>query len=205
MPQFFYFDLGNVLLRFSHERMCRQMAEVAGVDVEAMRGALFDSGLEPAYESGAIGTAEFYERLCETLGRRPPLAELSRAASDIFEVNLSIVPLVAALRAGGYRLGLLSNTCPLHWEFCADGRYWLIPGAFDVAALSYELRALKPQAEIYRRAAELAGLTPSEIFFTDDMPGHVAAAQAVGFDAVGYRETAELARELRARGVTFNY
>ena len=31
-PQFLYFDMGNVLLRFSHERMAEQMARVAGID-----------------------------------------------------------------------------------------------------------------------------------------------------------------------------
>jgi putative hydrolase of the HAD superfamily len=203
--QFLYFDLGNVLLRFSHERMCRQMAEVAGVDDETMRAALFDSGLELAYESGAIDTAEFYDRLCEALGRRPPLAELSQAASDIFELNVSIVPVITALRQAGYRLGLLSNTCAIHWEFYADGRYSLIPDAFETLALSYELHALKPQAEIYERAAELAGVAPREIFFTDDVPGHVAAAQAAGFDAAPYTTTPDLVHDLRARGVKLNY
>lgn len=204
-PTFFYFDLGNVLLRFSHERMCRQMAQVAEVPVEAMREALFSTGLEDQYESGAVDTAEFYERLCAALGRRPPLADLSRAASDIFELNLSIVPIVYALQQAGYRLGLLSNTCPIHWEFYADGRYSLVPAAFEVRALSYELGALKPQPAIFERAAELAGVAPAEIFFTDDTPGHVAGAQAVGFDAVPYTTTAELARQLRQRGVAMNY
>lgn len=204
-PKFLYFDLGNVLLRFSHPRMCRQLAEVAEVPVEVMYEALFGSGLELEYEAGAVGTAEFYERLCEALGRRPPRDALARAASDIFELNLPIVPLVSALRAAGYRLGILSNTSPLHWDFYADGRYSLIPSAFETLALSYELRALKPQPEIYLRAAKLAGVAPREVFFTDDVPDNVAGARAAGFDAVTYIGPVELARELRARGVQMNY
>lgn len=204
-PAFFYFDLGNVLLRFSHERMCRQMSEVAEVPIETMREALFGGGLELEYEAGSIGTQEFYERLCDALGRRPPLERLSRAASDIFEPNLSILPVVTALRQAGYRLGVLSNTCPLHWAFCADGRFSLLADAFETRALSYELRALKPQREIYERAAALAGVAPAEIFFTDDIPGHVAGAREAGFDAVPYTATADLVAALRERGVALNY
>ena len=42
-PAFFYFDLGNVLLSFSHDRMCQQMAEVAGVSADLVRHALFET------------------------------------------------------------------------------------------------------------------------------------------------------------------
>ena len=36
-PKILYFDLGKVLVEFSHERMCKQMAEVAGTTPEAVR------------------------------------------------------------------------------------------------------------------------------------------------------------------------
>jgi hypothetical protein len=39
----------------------------------------------------------------------------------------------------------------------------------------------------------------------DDVPGHVAAANEAGFDAVQYTTTPALVAELRNRGVTFNY
>jgi HAD superfamily hydrolase (TIGR01509 family) len=71
--------------------------------------------------------------------------------------------------------------------------------------LSYRLRACKPDAAIFRAAAEMAGCRPAEIFYTDDMPGHIAGARAVGFDAVQFTSARELAAELRERGVRFNY
>ena len=74
----------------------------------------------------------------------------------------------------------------------------------DVYALSYELRCAKPDAEIYRKAASLAGVAPEEIFFTDDMPVNVEAAQKAGFDAVLFRGGRALAEELRRRGVRLN-
>ena len=61
-------------------------------------------------------------------------------------------------------------------------------------------RSRRPKA-----AAEMAGCQPQEIFFADDIPGHVAGARAVGFDAVQFTSAAALAEDLRARGIQFNY
>jgi glucose-1-phosphatase len=76
---------------------------------------------------------------------------------------------------------------------------------FSVHALSYEIGAMKPDIAIFRKAAKLAGCRPEEIFYADDIPGHVAGARAVGFDAVVYESTTQLVEELRERDVAFNY
>jgi glucose-1-phosphatase len=204
-PRFIYFDLGNVLLHFSHDQACRQVAEAMGCSPGAVREVLFSSGLEHRYEAGEMTTPEFAEEFFAALGRRAPVEKLAHAAGAIFQINESIWPVVAQLSAAGYRLGVLSNTCEVHREYFASGRYSLIPAAFSVMAMSYELRSMKPAREIYERAAALAGCVPSEIFFTDDLAENVAGARAAGFDAVQYTTTPALVRELWDRGVRFNY
>lgn len=72
-------------------------------------------------------------------------------------------------------------------------------------ALSFEIGAAKPDAAIFCKAAELADCRPDEIFYADDIPGHVAGARAVGFDAVVYESPARIVEELRKRRVEFNY
>ena len=84
-------------------------------------------------------------------------------------------PLVAQLAHAGYPMGILSNTCPIHWEYCF-GRYRFLDELFRVHALSYRIGAVKPDAAIFRAAAEMASYRPEEIFFVDDLPGHVAGA-----------------------------
>jgi glucose-1-phosphatase len=204
-PRFVYFDLGNVLLNFDHPLACRQMGAVAGVPAEQVWQVVFDSGLNLRYERGEINDQQFYEAFCEQTGTRPDPAELNRAGSDIFSLNVPIMPIVAALDGAGYRLGILSNTGSAHWNWCAKGRYGIIVHPFKVHALSFEIGAVKPDAKIFAAAAKLAGVNPEEIFFTDDIAGHVAGARAAGFDAVQYTGAAALAEELRKRGVEFNY
>jgi len=204
-PSLLYFDLGNVLLYFSHEQGCRQMALVAGVEVVRVREALCDADLQARYERGELTSRQFYDVFCQRTGTRPDYDALALAAGAIFSVNVPMKAVVTQLSAAGQRLGLLSNTCDVHWNYLANGRFSTIPELFDVVALSNRIGAVKPEPKIFQAAAELAGVAPGEIFFTDDIPGHVAAARAAGFDAVQYTTTPALVAELRQRGVRFNY
>jgi len=200
-PHFFYFDLGNVLLKFDQAVACRQMADVAGISAERVREIVFDDGMQLAYERGLLSTSGFYEAFCERSGVRPSLADLVHAASDIFELDAAVAGIAERLRASGHRLGILSNTCEAHWEFCAGSRFPLLDAAFDVAVLSYQIGSLKPETAIYEAATELARANPEEIFFVDDRAENVAGALEAGFDAVQFTSADGLIRELLRRDV----
>ena len=201
---FLYFDLGKVLVHFDHRQMIRQISDLVGLEAGRVRQVLFEDHLQADYECGRLSREGFYEAFCQRTGTRPDAEDFDRAASDFFDLNLEIVPLVAALQQAKYRMGVLSNTCPGHWELCAR-RFRLIAEAFPVQALSYKLGAAKPHPEMFRKAAELAGVAPGEIFFVDDAAANVEGARAAGFDAVVYLSAGQLADELRARGLRFNY
>jgi HAD superfamily hydrolase (TIGR01549 family) len=202
---FLYFDLGNVVARFDHLKGCRQIAEVAGIPPEQVFAAVFDSDLSRRYGSGEISSSEFHSEFCRTTGASPKANRFFDAASDIFELNHSLLPVITALEDAGYRLGILSNTCECDWQRLMDSDYGILPAAFSVFALSFQIGALKPDPKIYRAAAELAGVAPQEIFFCDDILGHVTGAREAGFDAVQYTSTPALVAELHSRGLRFNY
>ncbi len=198
-PRFIYFDLGNVLLFFDHHRAARQMADVAGISEDLAWKTVFGSDLELRYEAGQVDDRQFYDAFCRETNSKPDYDALALAGSEIFQPNFAIIPLVGALQSAGCRLGILSNTSPAHWAYCTGGRYAIIDRAFSVHALSYEIGACKPDARIFAAAAELAGVAPEEIFFVDDIAGHVAGAKAAGFDAVQFTTVPALARAAPAR------
>jgi len=205
-PLFFYFDLGNVLLMFDHWRAARQMAEVADVPVEQVWDLVFaDGGLNEKLDAGSLTTAGFYEQFCRELSCRPDVHVLAHAASNIFELNASMSAVLGRLVAARKRLGLLSNTSDVHWQFFSNDRYWFVPSAFETIVMSYRVKLMKPDPRIFLHAAKQAGVRPEEVFYVDDMPQHVAGARSVGIDAVQYTTTEAFVDELAKRGVRLTY
>ena len=199
---FLYFDLGNVLCTFCHDRMCWQIANVAGVPVEQVMEVLFDGDSQLQFEAGQLDADAYYEHVCRQFGKRPDRKQLELAANDIFSVNTPILPLIERLATAGNRLGILSNTNVSHWQFVNDGRFApLLPGPFEQFVLSYEERLMKPDTAIYQAAIARAGVPPPEVFFTDDRDENVAGARQAGIDAVVFDNVEQLSGELQKRGV----
>lgn len=203
MIDFIYFDLGNVILGFDHDRGCRQISELAGVSEEIVRSAIFDENLDRQYDTGTIDSDEFHRRFCESARCSIGKHELLHAASNIFTPNLAIFPLITQLRSANLSIGLLSNTCEAHWEFVRS-RFSILRSFFSPIILSYEVHAIKPDREIYERAIAESGASPQRCFFVDDMMENVNGATAAGMDAVLYRSVPELVHELERRGVAIN-
>lgn len=199
-PEFIYLDLGNVIATFDRERAFQAMAGVSGADVAAVRQVVM-GGLQADLEAGQIDWAGFHGEFCRLTGTRPDAAALAAAAADMFELNVEILPVVAKLERAGVPAGILSNTCDVHWRHLLDRGWGILPGAFRPIVLSHEERAAKPEQAIFAVAAERAGVAPGRIFFTDDLPEHVAAARTAGWDAEPYTTAAALTDQLARRGL----
>jgi putative hydrolase of the HAD superfamily len=200
-----YFDLGNVLMFFDHRRACWQLAEQTGVDAQRIWDVLFASGLELEYEAGRLSSRQVHEAFLRETKAKLEFDAFALAFSDIFEVNLPIKAILAQLANCGHRLGILSNTNEMHWKLLTDGRYSLMPEVFEQIVLSYEVAAIKPQDAIFQAAIERAGVAPHEIFYMDDMHGHVVGARALGIDAVQFTDPETLVAQMRERRMGFNY
>jgi len=200
-PDFVYLDLGNVIVTFDRPRAHRQMADVAGLTVPALQAALAAGDLEGRLERGAIDWPAFHAEFSRLTGTAPDPARLAEAASDMFALNVAMLPVIAGLERAGIPFGILSNTCGIHWDHLVGRRYAILPGNVVATVLSHEVAAVKPETAIYEAAAARAGVAPERIFFCDDIPAHVAAAREAGWDADVFRSAAGLIDALAARGL----
>ena len=203
MIKTFLFDMGNVLVHFCHERMCRQLADVCGTDATAMRSYLFDEGILADFECGRLSEDQLHRLLEQRYGRSLVLDELIAAGSDIFTLNDSIVPLLDSLKTAGFRLVLLSNTSISHLQWVQ--RQWSVLEPFDHLVTSYEAGATKPHPSIYQAALQAAGCEPGECFYTDDIPAYIDAARRLGIDAEVYTDTPTLRQHLQRRGIEVSF
>lgn len=200
-PDFVYLDLGNVIVTFDRPRAHRQMADVAGLTVPAVQAAIAAGDLESRLERGAIDWPGFHAEFSRRTGTAPDPARLAEAASDMFALNVAMLPVIAGIERAGVPVGILSNTCDIHWNHLVAKRYAILPGNVVATVLSHEVAAVKPEAAIYEAAAARAGVAPERIFFCDDIPAHVASAREAGWDAEVFRSASGLIEALARRGL----
>lgn len=196
------FDMGNVLVHFSHAKMCVQMAEVCGVTRGEMERQLIDSGLQWNFERGRLSPQQLHQQAEALFERTLDFEALRLAASDIFQLNAPIVPVLDALKARGHRLVLLSNTSIWHFEFIRE-RFDVLD-RFDDYVLSYEAGAIKPEAPIFEATLAQLQCPPGEAFYTDDIPLYVETGRQYGLQAEVFTDVPQLLRHLQQRGVTLS-
>lgn len=175
-------DLGGVLVHFSHNQMCKQVAEVYGISYEKVRSIFFEGKenepLGIQLERGNLTTQELHTYLSTVALQSVDLDAFLQAACNIFTPNREMITLIESLKKKSIRLILLSNTSEAHFTFIK--KHFPFISIFDAFVLSYEIKACKPEEKIYLAALEAAGYPAADCFYIDDIAEYVFAAELLG-------------------------
>ena len=193
------YDLGNVILPFNHyqiaEKLSRFCQKGAFRDPQKIFSFLFDlrKGLINRFDVGEVTSRGFFEILKENLGLSISFAEFIPIWTDIFSEDAEVSQTILSQK-GRWKLGLLSNTDPLHFHYVRST--FPILGAFDTWILSYEVGFKKPAVEIFQKAIEWASVEPRKILFIDDVEKHVEVAVSLGIGGIQFISAEQLKKEL---------
>lgn len=196
------FDLGKVIVDFSVEKACLQVADVAGIKPDDVKSWLFDDGLEYRFEAGEFSFSDLHKKFETHFKKTVHADHLRLAAANIFSPIQSTIDILQKLRdiyAKTLPFVLLSNTNEIHWHHIEQT--WSISQFFDHLVLSFEVKSLKPEPKIYEHVLTKISCPPSGIFFVDDVKQNIEGAKAVGLDAVIYEGEHKLRQDLRERHV----
>jgi len=194
-----FFDMGNVLVHFSHDLMCRNIGRLCGWDDQQARDFLFAEGRQWRMERGEMAEEQFHAELSEASGRLFGLNELRTAAADIFTLNEGIVPILHDLKASGIRLVLLSNTSVTHLRFIEEK--FQVLQLLDDRVTSFETGAMKPDDRIFQAALGKSECPPDECFYTDDILAYVDKGAALGIHSHQFTTNESLKTALKSLGL----
>ncbi len=189
------FDLGNVILPFNHyqiaEKLFRFTKNVDFQDPKKIFSYLFDfkHGAINGYEVGKVSSLGFFQSLKEHLQLTLSFEEFIPIWNDIFWENLEVSEIIRSLK-GKKRLGLLSNTNPLHFDYILST--FPVVQVFDKWLLSHEVGFKKPALEIFEKAIEWAGVEPEKVLFIDDMKTHIEVAISLGMRGIHFTSCEDL-------------
>jgi putative hydrolase of the HAD superfamily len=196
------FDLGNVILPFNHYQIAEKLVPFSSrherPDPAILFSYLFDlhQGLVNEYETGRLSSQSFFDSVRKAFDLQLSFDRFVSIWNEIFTEDHEVSALIRSLK-GKRKLGLLSNTNPLHYEFIYS-RFPIVR-SFDRCILSHEVGSKKPAAEIYREAIRWASVAPEKILFIDDAQRNIDGAAALGIQAIRFISAQKLKEELAAR------
>lgn len=194
-----FFDLGGVLVNFSHEKMCANLAQFCQLELSAVRRAVFEDPISEQYEKGVIDSHALHRYFCSLTGSALDFYGLMEAISQIFSPKNETITLLEQLKKQKVSLFLLSNTCEAHfWHIQKQFSFLEL---FDGVVLSYEVKARKPEKKIYEIALAMANTAAENSFYTDDILEYVKTASEIGIHSHHFQGAEGLSKALKDVGL----
>ena len=193
-----FFDVDFTLIypgpTFQGEGYARFAAQY-GIDIDRARfpqavraaSSILDEAQEHVYDAGVF--VRYTRRIIEAMGgsgnRLDDCAEeiyREWAGNQHFFLYDDVAPVLRALAARGFKLGLISNS---HRCLSSFQQHFELDGLIAAAVSSSEHGYMKPHPSIFEAALTLAGVTASESVMVGDSLSHdIEGARRVGMKGI---------------------
>ena len=189
------FDFGGVLLRTEDPGGRRRWEKRLGLQTGELDRIVFGSGTTDRSMVGLATQDDVWQRVAARLGLDDEtLQELRRDFWSGDQLDVELVQFVRGLHRR-YKTAILSNAWPGARQ--AFVQRFGLGDAVDEIIVSSEECIAKPDARIYRIAAERLGVAPQEVLFVDDMEENVEAARAIGMRGIRFSNTRQAVAEIQ--------
>lgn len=191
------FDIGGVLVRTRDQSGRRKWETRLGLSPGGAESLVLNSEMGFRAQRGEITTAELWDWVRDHLQLDE---ELDAFREDFWggdTVDEALVALIEELRPN-YRMAALSNAADSLLESLAS--YNLLD-KFDLVVGSAFEGVMKPDPAIYLTTLRRLGVEAAEAVFIDDAPANVAAAAALGIQAIRFTPETDLRAELSRLGL----
>jgi len=198
------FDFGQVLSLPADPAVWQQMLTLSGLSEADLQREYWAHRHD--YDRGTFNSQTYWKAVAagsETTFTPDQIAALIAADVNLWSrLNLPMVEWAQQLQRAGIRTGILSNIGDAMAEGLIAKFDWI--SAFDHCVWSYSLKLAKPEAAIYRCAAEGLATDPSQILFIDDKIENIEAAESIGMQAIQYHlNHPAFEQELRHRNLAY--
>jgi putative hydrolase of the HAD superfamily len=189
------FDMEGVLSHYDRSARTDRMSQITGKPPEAVRHAIWDSGLEARADAGQISDDEYLRELGDLLGCTVSRDDWLTARHASITPNTETLA-VAAHLAARHKIAVLTNNCRL----VTDHIGYLNPPVAQLFGAhvypSAAFGAAKPDAEAYLGCVRHLGVDASETLFIDDSDANVTGAIDAGLHAYRFVTAEALSEEL---------
>jgi putative hydrolase of the HAD superfamily len=193
------FDIGRVLVRVDVGRAMPGLAVGLSLSAAELWSTIEKDPRWLDWQEGRITPRDWHLHLTRRLGSSLTFEQFVETWNLALDPKpIQDITLFQKL-SRRYRLGLLSNTDPIHVAHM-EHNYDFFP-FFPVRVYSCSVGASKPNPFIYRETLRACKAQAGEALYIDDVAEYVEAARHLGLAGIHYQSPTQLANELERRGV----
>ncbi|MFI3264661.1 MAG: HAD family phosphatase [Rikenellaceae bacterium] len=178
------FDLGGVVIDLDRQRCVDSFTRIGFPEADKLVDCYHPADFFNKLERGQLSEDEVFDIIREKAQKEIHNEDIRKAYGDILiEIPLYKLRLIESLKNQGYKIYALSNINPIVISkvrdlFSIDGKK--MEDYFDKLYLSYEVKSLKPDPEIFEILISDSGVKPEETLFIDDSEHNISAGQKFG-------------------------
>ena len=193
------FDIGRVLVRVDVARAMQGLATGSSLTPSELWSAIEKDPRWADWQEGRIAPHDWYLHLAQRLGGRLSFEQFTEAWNRALDPAPIHNDAFFEKLSKRYRLGLLSNTDPIHVRHL-EGTYSFF-AFFPARIYSCVVGASKPNPLIYRQALRAVKVQAEQALYIDDVAAYVEAAKHLGLGGIQFQSPAQLASDLKTLGV----
>ncbi len=194
------FDIGRVLVRMNVSGAVKSFAPDVSLSPEETWNAIQKDPRWQDWQEGRISPHDWHLHLSKRFGSSLTFVQFTEAWNHALDPKpMQDNSLFESLRKN-FRLGLLSNTDPIHVAHLEATFDFFRFFPKSVRTYSCVVRASKPSPLIFRDALKSLRVKAENATFVDDVEAYVAAARSLGLQGIYYQDPNQLRTDLNAIG-----
>ena len=193
------FDIGQVLAAFRWKEFINELGYEEQINNRIAKATV----LSPYWnevDRGEKSMAEIIE-LCISLD-----PQIEQEIRSFFSDRRNMVvefdyseELVRTLKEQGYQVFLLSNYGEENFMYVKNVFKFI--SLVDGGIISYQIKKIKPEPEIYQALIDKYNINPEESVFLDDLEKNIEGAKAFGFQTILFQNLKQAKEDLRKKGI----
>ena len=189
------FDLGRVLFDFDYNIALDKIKDRITTSPQKVINALFYEDFGTDFEKGLVSPKSFFIKFVNEFGADIDYNEFVKIWCEVFWPKNDMIELVNRLKTV-YEVYLISNINELHFEYLKEN-YPYVFSLFKGLVLSFKVKAVKPQIEIYEELKNMSGCSYDNIVYIDDRSDLIGEAKNFGLNCIKFDNLHQLVNDFR--------
>ncbi|MGB2634783.1 MAG: HAD family phosphatase [Candidatus Acidiferrum sp.] len=196
------FDIGRVLVSLDIRKAQLGLTQGLSLTPEELWSAIEKDPHWPDWQEGRMSARDWHLNLSKRLGISLEFEQFKKVWNSALNPEPILPDSLFEQLSKSYRLGLLSNTDPIHVAHLESTYSFFRYFAKPVRIYSCEVGASKPKPLIFREALRACKVKADEAVYIDDIAENAEVASALGLAGIQFRGREELYSEFGVLGIS---